>query len=105
MDNYSVFEKKLAETMKDIRDRLGDADIPRLRLDIEVCGETLHGDLKITFKLGTEYSSSSHAEGGDLSEVVSEFIRRKSWARRNAPICLPRVESKDEGENSDKMPF
>lgn len=73
---------------KDIRQRLADADIGgQFRLDIEVSGRIQGGDVIISYTLGEMYSSSN-AKGARLHPVVDEFMRRKGWDERNAPLCL-----------------
>lgn len=85
-----LFEKVLANKMIEVRQLLADNDIGAMRLDIEVSGRTMTGDLEIRFILGTEYEGKN-AKGGNLDAVVTEFIRREKWRHQNAPLCLPKV--------------
>lgn len=89
----SSFEHSLLAELRSIRSRLADANIPSMRLDIEVSGGTLHGNLKVTFKLNLDsYSGPAEASGGSLDAVVEEFLRRRGWNQRHAALLLGIIE-------------
>ena len=78
----------IVAVVKEVRQRLADADIGgQFRLDIEVSGRIQGGDVVISYTMGETYSGSN-AKGARLAPVVDEFMRRKGWDERNAPLCL-----------------
>lgn len=86
----SEFELALKRYVQVLRYRLSyHTDIPSFRLDIEVYGR-VDGDVNIVFKLGEEYALDN-AQGGNLSNVFNEFIRRFNWKKKNQILCLPNV--------------
>lgn len=104
--SLSPFETELLSELRDIRERLAEANIPHMRLDIEVSGRTHGGDLEVTFKLSKEsYNSGDHTEGGDLDAVVNEFIRRNGWSNRYASLRLPSAPEPTPPELNDEIPF
>jgi hypothetical protein len=79
----------LAEAVAQVRQELSDAEIAsRFRLDIEASGRLSCGDILVSYKVGESYGSSN-AEGGRLDTVLSEYMRRSGWNKRNAPLALP----------------
>lgn len=80
------FEEHVKQEVLRIRKVLGEADLPNFRLDIEATGQSLTGDVRIIFKLGEMYSDA--VAGNSIDAVIAEFLRRKDWGKRNAPICI-----------------
>lgn len=95
-------EAMIKEMAKGVAEQLAEADQGDMRLDIEISGRTLGPELKIEFVLGEDYSISGSVRGGSLNEVVKEFLRRKGWSSRNAPLMLT---SGLRDELNDDIPF
>ena len=79
-------EAMLKEIGKGVAAQLAKADQGVMSLRISIDGRTLGPDLKIELVLGNYAYSDDQTKGGDLNEVVKEFLRRKGWTSRNAPI-------------------
>ncbi len=105
----SLFERTLLDELRSIREQLAEANIPVMRLDIEVSGRTHDGDLEIVFKLSKDsYNTVGHTAGGSLDAVVDEFIRRHGWSQRHAALCLPSIApapAPEHPELNDEIPF
>lgn len=98
-------EQALIEEVRAIRAQFAEANVSDLRLDIEIDGRVLSGDLQITFRCGSDYGYEQ-AAGGDLSAVVDEFLRRKGWNNRHAALCLPRcAPPAEQPPLNDEIPF
>jgi hypothetical protein len=67
--------------------RCAEANVSRLRIDIEICGGTHDEVLSCRFKVGEHYDSAN-AEGNRLSEAVTEYLRRKGWTQKHAPLLI-----------------
>jgi hypothetical protein len=80
--------------VKALRAAFEETEISRFKLEIEVSGEVMSGDLKVEYAL-REGSWGEPVKGGDLQAVFDELLRRKGWTERNAPLCLPRVDDDD----------
>lgn len=85
-DATPPLEQALKDVVESIRKVLGDADIPNMQFEISVSGRT-HGDLKVEYELGELYGSNS-VKGRSASVVLCEFLRRRGWNTRNAPLSL-----------------
>ena len=82
----------VAIAVTDLQALLSLADVSNFRLDIEISGRVHGGDILVTYKMGERYSSNS-PEGSRLEAVVQEFLRRRGWEARNAPLALEAPES------------
>ncbi len=82
---YDTLDTEVRNAAKMVRDRMSDANINHMHMEIEISGRVDGGDLKIKYSLG-EYGGT--VEGGDLLSVIAEFLRRKGWTERNAPLAL-----------------
>jgi len=49
----------------------------------------------LSFALG-RYSEEVRGDG--VANVLEEYLRRKGWNQRHAPLCLPNVDSSPEDE-------
>lgn len=75
-----------------VRDALAIADIPAMNLRFEANGRT-DGDLLVQFKLCQQYDDDT--VGSSLAAVVNEYLRRRGWNQRHAPLCLPNACSEE----------
>lgn len=97
MAQFSLIQDAFIRAAKEIRERLGEADIGAMRFIARAQGCTLSGDLKVEYELAdeTHYGGVS-VVGSDIAAILDEFLRRKGWTDRNRPLCLPRVENEQE---------
>jgi hypothetical protein len=77
--------KAIVDAARNVRDVFDSHDVGHMTLEIEVSGR-VHDELKIKYSIG-EYSGT--CEGGDLIAVLDEYMRRRGWNARNAPLALP----------------
>lgn len=83
------YEESIKEIATYIRDELKQIEeISSLDFEITFDGRVHDGHLKIKFKLGSGYSTGGQVEGGNLEEVLLEYMRRFGWDRRNKPLML-----------------
>ena len=52
----------------------------------------IDGDVDVSFTLGGRYGEQS-VTSGSLAPAIAEFLRRRGWQERHAPLCLPNVET------------
>lgn len=103
------FESTLTYTARHVRSRLAKLEsLPCFDLTINVHGRVHDGDINIEFRLG-EYHYTDVVKGGNLEAVITEFLRRRGWTERNAPLCLPAVEQEEvidaQDQVDDRIPF
>ena len=83
------FEKLVEETVKQVQQRLRDADIgSEFVLTIEARGRVQEGNVKISYELDRGYYDAAKSTGYALAPVVDEFLRRFGWNKRNAPLAI-----------------
>jgi hypothetical protein len=100
------FEEDMLDLVRQVRQRIADeTDRTEILFKIRASGRVNEGDFKITFELENEYDRECNVKGGSLEAVVDEYIRRNSWKKRNAPLCLPNVEQIEQVSNRDEIPF
>jgi hypothetical protein len=93
-EKYYYLQEALVEAVVAIREELSNLEDPPtyLNFEIECDGRVLDGDVEIKFSFnGGNYTQAT--KGGNLSNVVGEFMRRYGWNKRNDPLCLPKVEN------------
>jgi hypothetical protein len=79
------FEGAIKREVKNIRQRLADADIgSEFNLTIQASGRVQDGDVKITYKLAKDTYSTA-VEGNSLTPTTDEYMRRMGWNSANAP--------------------
>jgi hypothetical protein len=94
---YKNLENALIYAVKQMREDIANLEDPPsyLNFNIEVDGRVLDGDLEIKFSFdGGSYKSVTR--GGNLANVVDEYLRRYGWNSKNDALCLPRVDNNDE---------
>jgi len=87
MNVYENLHNALVAATQQIRERLADQNIPRMRFEIEVSGRTESGGVILSYRLGEEYSSQS-PEGSNLPNVINEFMRRRGWKKENPTLLI-----------------
>ncbi len=85
-DAAPPLELALKDVVESIRKVLDDYDIPNMQFEISVSGRT-QGDLKIEYELSELYGTNS-VKGRSAIVVLDEFLRRRGWNIRNAPLSL-----------------
>lgn len=100
---YNELESAVISALIEMRRRLNALDNPpnSMELTILASGRVLDGDLEITFRLDDCGYPSTSAKGGNLTNVVNEFVRRFEWKRHNDPLCLPKVIKEEVEDNVD----
>jgi len=101
MEVFSRLEDRLIEAVKYMRDQMSELEDPPsyFDFDINVNGRTLDGDIEIIFTFnGGSYDKQT--KGGNLENAFDEYKRRYGWAKRNAPLCLPKVPN-----DGEEIPF
>lgn len=100
MHNIELLSEKLhtavTEATESVRRILNDHNIGHMRLDIEITGRVNAGDIKIGYKLGDLGYAATSPEAYCLAATVAEFLRRKNWEKRNAPIALSAPKANDD---------
>lgn len=102
----ATFEKILLEEVARLKEQLRvDESLSGFTLEITATGR-LDGDVSVSFKLGDYYGLGSVSAGG-LAPALAEFLRRRGWQERHAPLCLPNVSAKSAPANAsdDEIPY
>ncbi len=101
----SPFETILLEAVARLKESLRvDESLTGFMLEITATGR-LDGDVSVTFKLGDYYGLGSVSAGG-LASVAEEFLRRRGWQERHAPLCLPNVSGESaQSPADDEIPY
>lgn len=100
----SPFETILLEEIAKLKGELArDESLNGFDLTINAVGR-LDGDVEISFTLGDYYGGGS-TKSGSLGAALAEFLRRRNWTARNAPLCLPNVSPASSQAADDEMPF
>lgn len=63
-------------------------EIHSIDFELSIDGRNHDGELKIEFRLGSQYNAGGVVKGGDLEKVVLEYKRRFGWDQRNQPLEL-----------------
>lgn len=84
--NSAALEASVKNFVRELRNEFDAINLPNLRFDIEVSGR-VQGEMKIEFVLGDQYGSDS-VRGGSINAVVEEYLRRRGWKQRHAPLSL-----------------
>lgn len=85
-DNFYLLERDITLVAAELRQELRSANLSCMELTISVSGRVHDGDLSIRFSLEGSYGDS--VTGGTLRAVLSEYLRRRGWTARNAPLSL-----------------
>ena len=86
----SPFETILLEELAKLKEKLRvDESLSGFELTIRAEGR-LDGDLEVSFELGDRYGLGS-VKCGSIAAAREEFLRRRGWSARHAPLCLPNV--------------
>ena len=85
MDNLHFV---VCEAVKAVRQRLANADQSYFKLEIDAAGRVQEGDVKITYSLSDSIYGSNKVDGSSIEAVTTEFLRRKGWSERHAPLEL-----------------
>jgi len=92
LTKYAELENALVVAIKQIREDIAGLEDPPsyLNFNIEADGRVLDGDIEIKFTFdGGSYRSTTR--GGNLGNVVDEYLRRYGWNKSNDALCLPKV--------------
>jgi len=93
MRTFKHLETEIKETALYLQNTVKTVEsIHRFTFAIEVEGRT-DGDLKITYRIGTDYDSTTAA--GTIAAALTEALRRRGWQEANAPICISHVTSEE----------
>lgn len=72
-----------------IREELSKVEeISSIDFEVSIDGRAHDGELKIKYSLGSTYGSGGLVTGGRLEPVITEYLRRFGWDRRNKPLEL-----------------
>src|SRR5215467_1504559 len=76
--------------VKEIRNRLGEANVPSFDFHIAAEGNTLSdaSEILIEYNLSAPRYCGSHVKGNDLGRVIDESLRRNGWDKTNSPKAL-----------------
>lgn len=92
---YERHHNLLCAVVKEVRQRLGDANISHLNLRITAKGRTETGDVLLTYELCDYAFGEDAVRGGDLQAVVDEFINRRTWSMAHRTVALPYYDKGD----------
>ena len=87
------FDDVIKQVAAQIRERLRDANLSNMRIDIEISGPVQSGAIKIEYKIGESYGHDDSVKGHRLSVCLEEFLRRKGWTAKNAALEITYAES------------
>lgn len=73
------------EAAQAVRNAFADADQKDVHFVIRVTGRT-HGDLKVTYHIGSDYSDK--AEGYTMDVATVEYLRRHAWDKKHKPELI-----------------
>lgn len=100
------FEQRLVDFLKSLRQRIAsNTTSTGIIFQIRASGRVNEGEMEVTFSLENNYDSKADVSGGDLEQVVVEYMRRFDWQKANQPLCLPNVASPVAASDDDEMPF
>ena len=103
------FETILLEKIADAKAKLReDESLTGFTITINATGR-LEADTEVSFIVGDYYGGNS-VRAGTLDAALTEFLQRRRWQKRHAPLCLPNVETAGEEmanaeTASDEIPF
>ena len=101
----SPFETILLEEVAKLKSELARADESLSGFDLTIhASGRLDGDVEVSFSLGDYYAGGS-CRAGSLGATLQEFLRRRNWIARNAPLCLPNVSPASSQAAGDEIPF
>lgn len=84
------FHNTVVLLARKIREKLQQHDeLSRFCFRVEVEGRVHDGDMELVYKIG---SFGGEVEAHSIDAVLDEWMRRKGFEKRNAPLCLPNVE-------------
>ena len=87
-----TYEATIKEMAAYIRSELQQIEeLPTLSFTIDISGRVHDGEIKINFALGNTYSEGGCVKGGNLDEVIREYLRRFGWDKRHQPLELSYV--------------
>lgn len=92
----------LKAVAKNVHDRFDAANVPHMTLSITIKGR-IGGDLEIKYDLCQQYDQS--VVGGDLGQVISEYLRRRGWNEANDALLLPAPGSEKASSESEEALF
>ena len=97
----SPFETILLEEIARVKTALRvDESLSGFELTITASGR-LDGDVSVEFKLGDRYGLGG-VTCGSIEAAREEFLRRRGWTARHAPLCLPNVSSQEDASTSEE---
>ena len=87
--DYGLLERQMKAVTLAIQEELKEIDtIHRFSFTIEAEGR-VDGDIKIGYRVGTDYESSVVA--GTVSAALVEAMRRKGWTDSHSPKMISHV--------------
>ena len=93
----TILLEEIARTKQTLRQ---DESLSGFELTITASGR-LVGDVSIIFKVADCYGYAG-CEAGSLAAALEEFLRRRGWTARHAPLCLPNVSSQEDASTSEE---
>ncbi len=83
-DKIEIVIEDMARQIRTSLQRMDSLHSMLFRIEIE--GHIHEGDLKVSYGLGSSYSPD--VTGDSIQEVTEEYLRRKGWNERHAPLSI-----------------
>lgn len=104
-----AYEQVIKEIAVYVREELKHIDeIHTLNFSIDISGRLHDGELKIKFEIGSTYGAGGSVKGGNIEDVLVEYMRRFGWDKRNQPLELsfaPEMPPVRPSLTDDEIPF
>jgi hypothetical protein len=84
------FELSLMRELTRIRNEYSKHNMHHMDLTISASGRVDADELRITFRVDSNYSSNS-VEGSNIGACLEEFFRRNNWKKAHDYLALPNV--------------
>lgn len=89
---WEQVQRGLLNKFNDIRTLFANEDLSYVDINIACCGNT-HSELEVTYRVGKGYDDN--VKGGDIDACTQEFLRKKTWEKRNDPLKIAHVREED----------
>lgn len=99
MTNITQFEAAFIKEQYRVRQILADKNVGSFYFAATAEGRCSSGDVKVEFTLA-ENSWETAVKGNSVEAVVTEFLRRRDYAKEYNALCLPSVMPKEIGEQT-----
>jgi hypothetical protein len=86
----TMLHRNYVEAVRQVRERLGAANIGNFFFSITAHGRTETGadDVEILYTINDGRYGNAEVTGDTVDAVCEEFLRRKGWKSRHAPLRL-----------------